>query len=147
MDCFCSSLPKFVLKPLIRNTLPFLPFLSKLSILLIALHSIPASDPLTIEFALDVWCDPQFSALPKSIHLTGEVFGELRWVDHQQGFIVGVCCWRRPIEWSRDHGLVIDHSELVMELVTSGEAGSPDAQCLQWSWRISTGTIRSLLTP
>ena len=45
---------------------------------LFPLCPISASNLLTLKFALDVWCDPQFSALPKSIHLTGEVFGELR---------------------------------------------------------------------
>ena len=40
-------------------------------------HPFPASNLLMLKFALDVRCDPQFSALPKSIHFTGEVLGEL----------------------------------------------------------------------
>ena len=42
------------------------------------LHPVPAADPLAVEFALDVGCDPQLSAVPEAVHLTGEVFGELR---------------------------------------------------------------------
>jgi len=53
-------------------------------------------------------------------------------VDHQQGFIVGVCCRRRPVEGSCDHGFVIDHGELVVQLVATGETGGADASCLQW---------------
>ena len=45
---------------------------------LFPLYPISASNLLTLKFALDVWCYPQFSAVPEAIHLTGEVFGELR---------------------------------------------------------------------
>ena len=41
------------------------------------IYPIPASDPLTIEFALDVRHDPEFSSLPDAIHFSGEVFSEL----------------------------------------------------------------------
>ena len=48
------------------------------SYLLIApFHSIPASNLLTLEFALDVRCNPQLSGVPEAIHFAGEVFGEL----------------------------------------------------------------------
>ena len=46
-------------------------FLSPFSV---PLHPIAASNLLTLKFALDVWCDPQFSAFPKAIHFAGEVF-------------------------------------------------------------------------
>ena len=52
-------------------------------------------------------------------------------MDHQQCLIVGVCSRGRPIEGSCDHGFVVDHSELVMQLVATGEAGGADALCLQ----------------
>ena len=42
-----------------------------------SLYPIPAADSLTVEFSLEVWCDPQFSALTEAIHFSGEVFGEL----------------------------------------------------------------------
>ena len=51
-------------------------------------------------------------------------------MDHQQGFIVGVSSRGRPVEGSCDHGVVIDHSELVVELVSARKAGGADAQCL-----------------
>ena len=54
------------------------------------LHPFPAADPLTVEFALELRCDPQFSCVPDAIHFSGEVFGELGRVNHQQGFVVGV---------------------------------------------------------
>ena len=38
-------------------------------------------------------------------------------MDHQQGFVVGVSSGGQPIEGSRDHGLVIDHSELVIDIL------------------------------
>ena len=41
------------------------------------LHPFPATDLLTVEFALDVRCDPQLGGVPEAIHLSGEVFGEL----------------------------------------------------------------------
>ena len=44
---------------------------------LFPLCPISASNLLTLKFALDVRCDPQFSALPEVIHFSGEVFGEL----------------------------------------------------------------------
>ena len=40
-------------------------------------HPIPASDSLTVEFALDVRRDPEFGGVPEVIHLSGEVLGEL----------------------------------------------------------------------
>ena len=42
------------------------------------LHPIPALDPLAVEFAFEVWRDPEFCSIPETIHLSGEVFGELR---------------------------------------------------------------------
>ena len=41
------------------------------------LNLTPALDPLTIDFALEVRCDPQFSGVPEAIHFSGEVFSEL----------------------------------------------------------------------
>ena len=79
-----------------------------------------------------MWRDPQFSAVPEAIHLPGEVFGELGRVDKQQGFIVGVSSGRRPVEGSRDDCAVVDHGELVVQLVATGKAGGADAQLLQW---------------
>ena len=38
-------------------------------------------------------------------------------MDHQQGFVVGVSSGGRPIEGSRDHRFVVDHGELVMQLL------------------------------
>ena len=54
-----------------------------LSDFLLPLHPIPALDPLTVEFALDVWCDSEFGGDPEAIHFPGEVLGELWLVDHQ----------------------------------------------------------------
>ena len=48
-------------------------------------------------------------------------------MNDQQGFVVGVCSRGRPIEAPRDHGFVVDHSELVVELVAAGEAGGADS--------------------
>ena len=62
------------------------------------LHSIAAADPLTVEFPLDVRCDPQFCSIPKTIHLAGEVFGELGRVDHQQSLVVGVGSRTLPVK-------------------------------------------------
>ena len=53
-------------------------------------------------------------------------------MDHQQGFVVGVCRRGRPVEGSCDYGFVIDHGELVVQLVAAGEAGCADALYLQW---------------
>ena len=52
-------------------------------------------------------------------------------MDHQQRFVVRVGGSGRPVEGSCDHGLVIDHRELVVELVTAGEAWAADALYLQ----------------
>ena len=37
-----------------------------------------------------------------------------------------------PVEGSRDHSFVIDHGELLVELVASGEARGADTLSLQW---------------
>ena len=42
-------------------------------------------------------------------------------MDDQQGFIVGVSSRGRPVEGPFDHGFVVDHGELVMQLVAVGE--------------------------
>ena len=68
----------------------FIPAFSGFSTCLVPLHPVPALDPLTVEFALDVRSDPQFSGVPEAIHFSGEVFGELGRVNYQQCFIVGV---------------------------------------------------------
>lgn len=41
-------------------------------------------------------------------------------MDHQQRLVVVVGSRWRPIEGSRDHLVVVDHGELVMELVVTG---------------------------
>ena len=69
---------------------------------------------------LDVRCDLQFSGFPESIKLTGEVLRELGGVDHQQGFVVGVSSGRRPVEAPRDHCFVVDHGELVVQVLEMG---------------------------
>ena len=51
---------------------------------------------------------------------------------YQQGFVVDVSSRGRPIEVSSDHSFVVDHGELVMQLVAAGEAGGAEALCLQW---------------
>ena len=76
--------------------------------------------------------DPKLSRVPKTIHLPGEVFGELGRVNHEQGFIVGVGSSWGPVEGSSDHCFVVDHSELVMQLVAPGEAWGSDSLYLQW---------------
>ena len=39
-------------------------------------------------------------------------------------------CGRTPVEAACDHGFVVDHGELVMQLVATGEARGTDA--LKW---------------
>ena len=46
-------------------------------------------------------------------------------MDNQQRFIVGVSSGGRPIETASDHGFVVDHGELVMEFVATGESRNP----------------------
>ncbi len=53
-------------------------------------------------------------------------------MNQQQRFIVGVCCSRRPVEAAGDHFFVVDHGELVVQLVAAGEAWGADAFLLQW---------------
>ena len=53
-------------------------------------------------------------------------------MNHQQGFVVGVSGRGAPIEAACDHGFVVDHGELVVELVALGEARGADALYLQW---------------
>ena len=53
-------------------------------------------------------------------------------MDHQQGFVIGVSSRGRPVEGSCDHSFVIDHSELVVQLVAAGEARCADSILLQW---------------
>ena len=52
-------------------------------------------------------------------------------MDHQQCFVVGVSSGGRPIETASDHCFVVDHGELVVQLVAAGEAGGADALYLQ----------------
>ena len=37
-------------------------------------------------------------------------------MDHQQGLVVGVSGGGRPVEAPRDHGFVVDHGELVIDI-------------------------------
>ena len=48
-------------------------------------------------------------------------------MDHQQRFVVGVSSRGRPIERTCDHCFVVDHGELVVQLVSVREARSADA--------------------
>ena len=41
-------------------------------------------------------------------------------MDYQQGFVVGVSSGGAPIEAPRDHGFVVDHGELVMDILEMG---------------------------
>ena len=45
---------------------------------------------------------------------------------HQQGFVIGVSRRGRLIEGFSDHFLIVDHSELVMQLVAAGEPRGAD---------------------
>ena len=53
-------------------------------------------------------------------------------MNDEQGFVVGVCSRGRPVEGSCDHGFVIDHGELVVQFVATGEARGADSHLLQW---------------
>ena len=53
-------------------------------------------------------------------------------MDCQQRFVVGVGGGGRPVERSSDHCFVVDHCELVMQFVASGEATGADPFLLQW---------------
>ena len=48
-------------------------------------------------------------------------------MDNQQRFIVGVSSGGRPVEAARDVGFVVDHGELVVQLVATGKAWGADA--------------------
>jgi len=60
------------------------------------------------------------------------VCSELGGVDDQQGFIIGVSGRGAPIEAACDDCFVVDHCELVVQLVSSGLAGGADGLLLQW---------------
>ena len=53
-------------------------------------------------------------------------------MERHQGFNVGVCSGGALIEAPSDHSFVFDHGELVVQLVTPGEAGGADALFMQW---------------
>ena len=53
-------------------------------------------------------------------------------MNHQQGLIVGVGRRWAPVEAVCDHGFVVDHGELVVQLVATSKARGADALCLQW---------------
>ena len=38
-------------------------------------------------------------------------------MDHHQGFVIGVSSGGRPVEGSCDHFLVVDHGELVVDIL------------------------------
>jgi hypothetical protein len=59
------------------------------------------------------------------------MFRELGWVDHEKGFVIGVSSRRTSIEGSRDHFAVVDHSELVVQLVTPVQSRGADGLFLQ----------------
>ena len=62
----------------------------------------------------------------------GEVLGELGCVDHLKCFVVGMSGRGRPVEGSCDHFAVVDHGELVVQLVAMGKARGADPLLLQW---------------
>ena len=53
-------------------------------------------------------------------------------MDHQQGFVVGVCSRGRPVERTCDHSFVVDHGELLLEFIAVGE---PNNYCLHYCAR------------
>ena len=55
-------------------------------------------------------------------------------MDHQQGFTVGVSSRGRPVEVSRDDNFVINHGELVTELVAMGKSGMPPLLTTMTRW-------------
>ena len=64
-------------------------------------------------------------------------------MDRHQGFVVGVSRRGRPIEGSSNHFFVVDHSELVVELVAPGEAWGADSLLLPWYGRNRSGMLRT----
>lgn len=47
-------------------------------------------------------------------------------MDYQERFIIGVCGSGRPVKTASDHCFVVDHGELVVQLVSAREAGGAD---------------------
>ena len=88
-------------------------------------YPIFASNVLTTRFALDVRCDSRFGVVPEAFHLVGEALCQWRLVDHKQSLAVRVSRRVRPVEASSYHGFVVDHGELVVQLVATGKAGVP----------------------
>lgn len=68
----------------------------------------------------------KLSTAPHPIHFTREMRSKLGWVDHQQGLVVGVSGWGRPIEAPSDHGFVVDYGELVVQFVAAGKTRRAD---------------------
>ena len=72
--CICSSFALILFRLYLLMALLW----GGLYAVLFPLHPISASNLLTVEFALEVRSDPQFSALPKAIHFSGEMRSKLR---------------------------------------------------------------------
>ena len=80
-------------------------------------HSAPLSPTaaalaVAFQFAPQSFADAQISGAPETIHLAGEVGGNLRRADHQQHLVVLMGGRGAPVEAACDDGLAIDHSEL-----------------------------------
>ena len=76
---------------------------------------------MALEFALQAGGDAELGPLPEPVDFGGEVGGELGGVKHQQGFVVLMGRRGAPVEGTGDHGAVVDHRQLVVELVAAGQ--------------------------
>ena len=77
----------------------------------------------------------------------GEVLGELGCVDHLKCFVVGMSGRGRPVEGSCDHFAVVDHGELVVQLVAACEARGADFFYRQRFRGNRSGMLRSFMGP
>ena len=73
------------------------------------------------------------------------MLGEPGGVDDYQGFVIGMCSRWRPVEAAGDHSFVVDHGELVMQLVAAGEAGGANTFACSGCERIAQGCSGLLL--
>jgi len=85
-----------------------------LSVDLIPLNPTAAALAVAFQLVPQPFGDAQIGSAPETSHFAAEVGSELRRVGHEQ-HVVGLMgsAWA-PVEAAGDHGLAIDHSELVV---------------------------------
>ena len=83
----------------------------------VGFHPTPAFGTLPIQLEEYSSGDPKLGKTKHPVHLEGEMSSNFGFLDDKEHFVITLCGSGRAIRTSSDHCFVLNHHEVVVELV------------------------------